>query len=475
MAPGHMIPLVDMARTFARLNVKATIVMTPLNAALFTETIEKDRMFGLEINIRQLRFPSEGAGLPPGCENLASTTTPEMSAKFYKVMYLLQQPLEQLLQEDQPDCLVSDSLFPWTTEIARKLGIPRLIFHGIGVFPLCVYHSLAEHEPFKNIKSDKETFIVPDLPDTIKLTKEQLHDLLREESNNYFTDVIAKTKKSEMESYGVVVNSFHELEPAYSGHYKKVMRQKTWHIGPVSLCNRDREDKARRGKNASIGEHDCIDWLNSRKPNSVIYVCFGSLSLFSAAQLLEIATGLENSEQQFIWVVRKEKKEEELEKWLPEGFEKRMEERGLTIRGGAPQVLILDHEAVGGFVTHCGWNSLLEGVTAGVPMITWPLFAEQFYNEKLITDILKIGVAVGAQKWTSRTDEYEVSVERREIEKAVRQLMVSEEADEMRSRARALGNAAKKAVEEGGSSCGNLDSLLEELRLNRLRRGITIK
>lgn len=100
MAPGHMIPLVDMARTFARLNVKATIVMTPLNAALFTETIEKDRMFGLEINIRQLRFPSEGAGLPPGCENLASTTTPEMSAKFYKVMYLLQQPLEQLLQED---------------------------------------------------------------------------------------------------------------------------------------------------------------------------------------------------------------------------------------------------------------------------------------------------------------------------------------------------------------------------------------
>lgn len=90
-------------------------------------------------------------------------------------------------------------------------------------------------------------------------------------------------------------------------------------------------------------------------------------------------------------MVRKEKKEEkELEKWLPEGFEKRMEERGLIIRRWAPQVLIQDHEAVGGFVTRYRWNSLLEGVTAGVPMITWPLFAEQFYNEKLITDIIKI-------------------------------------------------------------------------------------
>lgn len=152
-----------------------------------------------------------------------------------------------------------------------------------------------------------------------------------------------------------------------------------------------------------------------------------------------------------------------------------MEDKGLIIRGWAPQVLILDHEAVGGFVTHCGWNSLLEGVTAGVPMITWPLFAEQFYNEKLITDVLRIGVTVGAQQWSKRTIEYKVSVNRNDIVKAVSQVMVGVEANEMRGRARALGDAAKKAVEEDGSSYIDLNSLLEDLRMKRsCSKAITI-
>ena len=75
-----------------------------------------------------------------------------------------------------------------------------------------------------------------------------------------------------------------------------------------------------------------------------------------------------------------------------------MEGKGLIIRGWAPQFLILDHEPVGGFVTHCGWNSILEGVTAGVPMVTWPMSGEQFYNEKLVTQVLEIGIGVSAQK-----------------------------------------------------------------------------
>ncbi|CAL5378935.1 unnamed protein product [Camellia sinensis] len=203
----------------------------------------------------------------------------------------------------------------------------------------------------------------------------------------------------------------------------------------VSLCNRDDEDKACGGNQTSIDEHECLTWLASKKPNSVLYVCFGSLSNFSTAQLRERAMGLEASGQQFLWVARKEKTKEE---WLPEGFEKQLEGRGLIIWGWAPQVLILDHEAIGGFMTHCGWNSVLEGLTAGVPLITWPLFAEQFSNEKLVTDILKI------------------YVKREDIEKAAAQLMVGEEAEEMRSRAHAQGDMAKKAVAKGGSSYSDL-------------------
>lgn len=175
--------------------------------------------------------------------------------------------------------------------------------------------------------------------------------------------------------------------------------------------------------------------------------------------------GLQASEQNFIWIVRKNKNsggEEEKEDWLPLGFEKRMEGKGLIIRGWAPQVLILDHEAVGGFVTHCGWNSTLEGVVAGAPLVTWPHFADQFYNEKLVTQVLKIGVAVGVEKSSTTKSEF---VRRERIEKAVKEIMVGDKAEQMRSRAKAFGEMAQRAVENGGSSFSNLNSLIEELSL----------
>lgn len=227
-------------------------------------------------------------------------------------------------------------------------------------------------------------------------------------------------------------------------------------IGPVSLCNREFEDKAEGGKKAAIDQQECLKWLDSKKPNSVIYVCFGSVTNFASSQLYEIAIALEASGQDFVWVIRKVKNVEE----LPEGFEERVKGKGLIIKGWAPQVLILDHEAVGGFVTHCGWNSTLEGVCAGVPMVTWPFFADQFYNEKLVTEVLRIGVAVGVQQWSRNGSG---GIKREAIEKAVKSLMVGKESEEMRRRAKELKEMARKAVEEGGSSYANLSALIEEL------------
>jgi UDP:flavonoid glycosyltransferase YjiC (YdhE family) len=163
--------------------------------------------------------------------------------------------------------------------------------------------------------------------------------------------------------------------------------------------------------------------------------------------------------------VRKGKNyEKEEADWVPIGFEKRMNGKGLIIKGWAPQVLILDHEAVGGFVTHCGWNSTLEAVTAGVPMVTWPMAVEQFYNEKFVTHILKIGVSVGVLQWSREGD----GIKREAVEKAVSQIMVGEEAEEMRGRAKAVGEMGRRAVEEWGSSYPDFDALIEELRLHCL-------
>lgn len=376
---------------------------------------------------------------------------------------MLQQPLEKLLQECHPDCLIADMFLPWTTDAAAKFGIPRLVFHGISCFSLCTSDCLFRYKPYKKVSSDSELFVVPELPGDIKFTSKQLPDYMKQNVETDFTRLIQKVRDSSLKSYGIVVNSFYELESDYANFFKELGR-KAWHIGPVSLCNREFEDKAQRGKEASIDEHECLKWLDSKKPNSVVYLCFGTVANFSDSQLKEIAIALEASGQQFIWVVRKDKKAKDEEEWLPEGFEKRMESKGLIIRGWAPQVVILDHEAVGAFVTHCGWNSTIEGIAAGKPMVTWPVSAEQFFNEKLVTDVLKIGVAVGVQQWVTV---YGDRITSGAVEKAVTRIMTGEEAKEMRSRVEALAGMAKRAIEEDGSSYSNLNALIEELRGRR--------
>ncbi|XP_028215223.1 soyasapogenol B glucuronide galactosyltransferase-like [Glycine soja] len=196
---------------------------------------------------------------------------------------------------------------------------------------------------------------------------------------------------------------------------------------------------------------------------SVLYVSFGSLARLPHAQLVELAHGLEHSGHSFIWVIRK--KDENGDSFLQE-FEQKMKEskNGYIIWNWAPQLLILDHPAIGGIVTHCGWNSILESVSAGLPMITWPMFAEQFFNEKLLVDVLKVGVPVGAKEnklWASMGKEEVMG--REEIAKAVVQFMAKEESREVRKRARELGDASKKSIEKGGSSYHNLMQLLDEL------------
>lgn len=359
-----------------------------------------------------------------------------------------------------PTCLVADMFFPWATDAAAKFGIPRLVFHGTSFLSLSAWQSIKAHEPYIRALSDFEPFVIPDLPGEISLTRMELPELVRRNVESYMTKLLEEARESEVRSYGVVVNSFYDLELEYADHYMNVLGRKAWHIGPVSLCNKHDKEK-------EVKQHNCLKWLDSKRPNSIVYVSFGSVAKFTDSQLSEIASGLEASGHEFIWAVRRSKQNEseneerDEEKWLPKDFEKRMEGKGLVIRDWAPQVGILEHEAIGGFVTHCGWNSTLEAVSSGVPMVTWPMFAEQFFNEKLVTKILRIGVGVGVRKWVRFVGD---SVKREALEKAVRRVMEGEEAEEMRGRAKRLREMAKRAVEPGGSSYCQLSSLTEQLR-----------
>ncbi|KAI7996861.1 UDP-glycosyltransferase 73C3 [Camellia lanceoleosa] len=467
MSPGHFIPMIDMAKILAQHGVTVTVVTTPVIASRFNPTINRAIESGLALRLLPIRFPSVEAGLPEGCETVDTLTSPHLLINFFYAIGMLQQPFEQLFEALQPFpcCIIADKHIGWVGDTGRKFQIPRIIFDGMSCLTLLCSHNLHISKFHENI-SESEPFELPDLPDRIELTKAQL-SMLFTLGTPEWQAFRERVRAAEVESYGVVINSFEELEPRYVEQFRKVKGDKVWCIGPVSLCNKDNLDKAQRGNKATIDESQCLKWLNEQDPGSVVYACLGSISGLSLRQLIEIGLGLEASQHPFVWVIRGRSEAEKIAKWVEEdGFEERTKGRGLVIQGWAPQVLILSHRAVGAFLTHCGWNSTLEGVCAGVPMITWPMFSEQFLNEKLVVQVLEIGVSVGVQAVGPLIAEENCGelVEREVLREAVGKVMGEGiDREERRRRARELREMAKRAMEVGGSSYLNMRLLIEDL------------
>jgi hypothetical protein len=256
-------------------------------------------------------------------------------------------------------------------------------------------------------------------------------------------------------SDGIIANTFEELEPP--AVIKAISEglcapdaptPPVYYIGPLID-----EEKA---SGPAHSEEECLRWLDKQPSRSVVYLCFGSRGTFSGAQLREIAKGLERSGQRFLWVVKKPPTDEkskqshglddfDLDTLLPQGFLQRTKDRGMVIKSWAPQVPVLKKESVGGFVTHCGWNSVLESVIAGVPMVAWPLYAEQHLNRSVL--VKEMGMAIDVEQ---REEDGFVSGD--EVERRVRELMESENGRELRERSLKIGEIALGALGELGSS-----------------------
>ncbi|XP_057513773.1 UDP-glycosyltransferase 73C4-like [Actinidia eriantha] len=471
MSPGHVIPMVDMAKVLVRHGTTTTLITTTLMAASIRPTIHRTAAAGLPLRLLSVPFPATEVGLPEGCESAETIPSIDFLKNFLLGMELLQQPFERLLGqlEPCPSCIIADKSLPWVAQTARKFQVPRIIFDGMSCFTLLCSRNLHVSRAHECV-SESETFVLPGLPDTIEMTRSQLPPAFNPGTFDA-QDFRKRVREAEEEAYGIVINSFEELEPRYLEEIQKVKGKRVWCIGPLSLCNKDNLDKAQRGYEASVDEKQCLKWLDTKEPGSVVYACLGSLSRLTVPQLVELGLGLELSKRPFIWVIKRGDKVEEIDKWIEEArFEERTNGRGLLIRGWAPQVLILDHPAMGAFLTHCGWNSTLEGVCAGMPMITWPILAEQFFNEKLVVQVLGIGVSVGARGVVHllEDDKFGVVVKSEAVVKAVEMVMGGgEKGVERRNRARELGKMAKRAMEEGGSSFLNVRLLIQDVSCNK--------
>ncbi|CAD5170466.1 unnamed protein product, partial [Musa acuminata subsp. malaccensis] len=213
--------------------------------------------------------------------------------------------------------------------------------------------------------------------------------------------------------------------------------------------------------------HECLDWLDKQAPASVVYVSFGTTTSMSEEQVKELANGLLRSGQRFIWVLRDadradiftaEDNGNPRRMKLPPELEHKVEGTGMVVRGWAPQLEILAHPSMGAFMSHCGWNSCMESLCMGVPMIAWPMHSDQPTNAALVTEHLKVGVTV--REWTPRGDEV---VGRSDIEEAIKRVMVYEEGRATRARARVLGEAVRAAAAEGGASRAEFDAFVAHI------------
>ncbi|KAK1553761.1 hypothetical protein Q3G72_003295 [Acer saccharum] len=300
LAQGHLIPMVDIAKLLAQQGAIVTIFTTPVNAARFKNILTCAISSGLQIRVNELQFPTQKAGLPDGCENLDLIPSTDLVINFFNALNMLQLPAEKLLEQitPPPSCIISDMCFPWTTETASKFNVPRIAFHGFSCFCLLCWHILRSSKIHENVSSESEYFIIPGLPDKIEITKAQLPMVM----SGALKDFGDKLLEAEQISYGVIVNTFEELEAGYVKEFKKVKSGKVWCVGPVSLCNKDTIEKVERGNKTSIDESECIKWLDSRQPSSVLYVCLGSLCNLTTSQQIELGLGLESSKKPFIWI-----------------------------------------------------------------------------------------------------------------------------------------------------------------------------
>ncbi|KAL6616014.1 hypothetical protein ACP70R_038284 [Stipagrostis hirtigluma subsp. patula] len=450
---GHVGPMTQLAKVFLEHGYDVTMVLTepPIKSsdsgAGFIQRIAAANP-SITFHVLPPLPPPDFAG---------STKHP-----FLLVLDLVLQYNEKLesflcsIPRERLHSLVIDMFCTHAIDVATKLGVPVYTFFASGAGSLAVFTQLpallaGRKTGLKELGDTPLEFLgVPPMPAS-HLVRELLED-----PEDELCWTMMNTWRRNTDTHGVLINTFELLESRAVQAFSdplcvpgKVLPP-IYCIGPLVSKGAADQEKAER--------HECLVWLDAQPERSVVFLCWGSKGALPEEQLKEIAFGLEKSGQRFLWVVRtpagsndpkryleqRPDPEPDLEALLPEGFLERTKHRGLVLKSWSPQVDVLNHPATGAFVTHCGWNSTLEAIKAGVPMLCWPLGAEQYMNKVFMTEDIGVGLEL---------DGYRAGfIKAEELEAKVRLVLESEEGSQLRKRAVELKEEAEAALEEGGSS-----------------------
>ncbi|KAF5449468.1 hypothetical protein F2P56_029909 [Juglans regia] len=447
-AQGHMLPLLDLTHQLSLRGLSITILVTPKNLPTLAPLLSAHP----SIHTLILPFPPHPK-LPPGVENVRDIGIAG-NLPIIGALGMLYDPLLRWFQShpSPPVAILSDFFLGWTLRLAQQLRIPRIAFFSSGSFLASVIDYC-----WRNVRTVPSLSIVhfPDLPRSPSFKQEHLPSVFRSyRESKPETEFVKDGMLANTSSWGCIFNSFEDLEGQHLDHLRTVMgHPRVFGVGPLSL--RGVNDRADRGNPNPDSDTHTLTWLDGCSDGSVLYVCFGSQKLLNKQQMEALASGLEKSGTRFVWVVKAGTIEQEADGYgvVPDGFEKGVAGRGLIIKGWAAQVKILSHRAVGGFLSHCGWNSVLEGIVGGAMILGWPMEADQYVNARILVE--DMGVAVRACEGVDSVPDPA------ELGRVIAEAMSGDSTE--KARARVLREKAFKAVGDGGSSSRDFDRLVKEL------------
>ncbi|XP_073020784.1 UDP-glycosyltransferase 76B1-like [Primulina eburnea] len=345
-----------------------------------------------------------------------------------------------LSTHDDTACIIMDANMFSSQAVVEGLGIPRLVLRTSSVcsfLAFAILPVLRENGFYSGDLDSRGEDPVLELPPLRVKDVQAIHV----QSLDFTLKIISNILEGAKTASGLIFNTIKDLEEPYLADFHEPFRVPTFLIGPFH--------KFFSAASSSFLTQDrsSVSWLDTQKPGSVLYVSFGSAATIDGESLREMTRGLASSMQPFLWVVRPGlvQGSEWLES-LPNEFMEVVSQRGYIVKW-APQQEVLSHPAVGGFWTHSGWNSILESVCEGVPMICSSFFGDQKVNSRYVTDAWKLGIKL------------EHGFEREEIESAIRKIMLDKEGQEIRERALCLKEKIDVSLKTDGSSSQSLNAL----------------
>ncbi|KAM0857025.1 hypothetical protein ACQ4PT_048718 [Festuca glaucescens] len=463
-AQGHLAAFTSVAGLLHRAvpSVAVTLVSTARNVADLSDKAPPWLAF------HSLPFSPSDHGLPAHAESTDALPIADMVTLFEAFEFL--QPafngyVQASVAANGGDAatvvVVSDLFVAWTAGIMRRHGCSHTFFTSCSAFGTSVIRAL--YDPYDSPLPVTPTGHVPvpvrGFPDeAIILHKTQISRLLLQaDGHDRWSAFYHRQIAHGLATDGVLVNTVEELEPTGLAILRSSLHHvPVWPVGPLIRAGRSKP-----------ADDNIINWLDSHPPASVLYVSFGSQNSITQAQMAVLATALEHTGRPFVWAIRAPvcyPGDVATGEWLPKGFEERArdENRGLVVRGWAPQLRILAHRATSAFLSHCGWNSVLESLAHGVPLLGWPLIADQFCNVARLEQ--EWGVCVEVAR--GNTEDAPPPEIVRVAEYMERVMETTAQAADMRRRVKDLGELMRDAsAEDGGSSTKALGEFLKATRM----------